>query len=222
MSAPVADVAAAAAATATAAACAAATARRAVAERGPRRPAFVAWTAAFLVYVVAAAALLAGAALGWDAATFRVYYLAGGILVVAYLAVGQLLVLAPGARPPRLAAASLLFLTFAAAAATLVAEVDEAQLARAGAAPPNDALDGFWAAFMAIALNSAGTVVLLVGSVVSARRRRDPGPLLVAAGVAVIALTASATRFDVYSVFALGQAAGLLLILAGLVARRRA
>ena len=63
-------------------------------------------------------------------------------------------------------------------------------------------------------------VVLLVGSVASARRRRDPRPLLVAAGVAVVALASTATRLDVYALFALGQAAGIVLILLGLVWRR--
>jgi hypothetical protein len=74
---------------------------------------------------------------------------------------------------------------------------------------------------MAIALNSAGTVVLLAGSLLSARRRRDPRPLLVAAGVAVIALASSATRLGSYTLFALAQAAGVTLILLGLVTRRR-
>jgi len=72
----------------------------------------------------------------------------------------------------------------------------------------------------AIVLNSAGTVVLLVGSIASARRRRDPRPLLVAAGVAVIAAASTATRAGSYAAFALGQAAGITLILLGLVTRR--
>jgi hypothetical protein len=74
---------------------------------------------------------------------------------------------------------------------------------------------------MAIALNSAGTLVLLVGSILSARRRRDPRLLLVAAGVGVIALASSATRLGSYTLFALAQAAGVTLILLGLVTRRR-
>ena len=137
------------------------------------------------------------------------------MLVVAYLAVGELLLVLPGRTVTRMAAATMLFLTFAAAAAVLAARVDGGELARAGATPPNDALEGPWPAVMAIGLNSAGTVVLLAGSLLSARRRRDPRPLLVAAGVAVIALASTATRLGSYTLFALGQAAGVTLILLG-------
>jgi len=194
-------------------------ARRAAA-RNPRRPAFIAWTIGFALFTVAAAALWLGAANGWTDAVFRVYYLTGGILVVAYLAVAELLLVLPGRRVTRMAAATMLFVTFAAVAAVLAARVDAAALASAGATPPNDALEGTWPKVMAIALNSVGTVVLLVGSVASARSRRDPRPLLVAAGVAVIAVASTATRAGSYAAFALGQAAGITLILLGLVTRR--
>ena len=213
------QTAAAAAATAVALACTAIAVRRALAS-GPRRPAFVAWAVGFALFTTAAAALWLGAASGWSDAPFRIYYLTGGVLVVAYLAVGELLLVLPGRTVTRLAAATMLFLTFAAVAAVLAARVDGAELARAGATPPNDALEGPWPKVMAIALNSAGTVVLLAGSLLSARRRRDPRPLLVAAGVAVIAVASTATRAGSYAAFALGQAAGVSLILLGLVTRR--
>jgi hypothetical protein len=102
----------------------------------------------------------------------------------------------------------------------LAAQVDLAELARAGATPPNGAMGGPWTTILAAVLNTVGTLVLLIGSIASARRRRDPRPLLVAAGVAVIALASTATRLDVYALFALGQALGIVLILAGLVWRR--
>ena len=187
------QTAAAAAATAVAAACTAIAARRAIAP-SPRRPAFIAWTVGFALFTAAAAALWLGAANGWTAGPFRVYYLTGGVLVVGLPRRRR----APARASPhtvtRMAAATMLFLTFAAAAAVLAARVDGAELARAGATPPNDALEGTWPKVMAIGLNSVGTVVLLVGSIASARRRRDPRPLLVAAGVAVIATASTATR----------------------------
>jgi hypothetical protein len=102
----------------------------------------------------------------------------------------------------------------------LAARVDTAALARAGATPPNGALIGPWPAVMAIALNASGTIVLLVGTIASARRRRDPRPLLVAAGVGVIAAGSSATRIGSYTAFALAQAVGAGLILLGLITRR--
>jgi hypothetical protein len=186
-----------------------------------RRAPLIAWTIGFALFTAASLALLDGAARGWTAAPFRVYYLTGGVLVVAYQAVGDLLLVLPGRTVTRLAAATMLFLTFAATAAVLAARIDAGELARAGATPPNGALKGPWPTVMAIALNSSGTLVLLAGSILSARRRRDPRPLLVAAGVLVIALASTATRLGSYTLFALAQAAGVTLILLGLVTRRR-
>jgi len=147
------QTAAAAAATAVAAVCTVIAARRAAAPN-PRRPAFIAWTIGFALFTVAAAALWLGAANGWTDAVFRVDYLTGGILVVAYLAVGELLLVLPGRRVTRMAAATMLFVTFAAVAAVLAARVDAAALARAGATPPNDALEGTWPKVMAIACHA--------------------------------------------------------------------
>ena len=66
---------------------------------------------------------------------FRLYYLTGGILVVAYLAVGELLLVLPGRRVARVTAATMLFLTFAAISGVLAAQVDDqARLGRGGAA----------------------------------------------------------------------------------------
>jgi hypothetical protein len=186
-----------------------------------RQAPLIAWTIGFALFTTASLALLDGAARGWTAVPFRIYYLTGGVLVVAYLAVGEMLLVLPGRTVTRLTAATMLFLTFAATAAVLAARIDTGELARAGATPPNGALQGPWPTVMAIALNSAGTLVLLAGSILSARRRHDPRPLLVAAGVLVIALASTATRLGSYTLFVLAQAAGVTLILLGLVTRRR-
>ncbi len=186
-----------------------------------RQAPLIAWTIGFALFTTASLALLYGAARGWSAVPFRIYYLTGGVLVVAYLAVGEMLLVLPGRTVTRLTAATMLFLTFAATAAVLAARIDAGELARAGATPPNGAIKGPWTTVMAIGLNTAGTLVLLTGSILSARRRRDPRPLLVAAGVLVIALASTATRLGSYTLFALAQAAGVTLILLGLVTRRR-
>jgi hypothetical protein len=189
--------------------------------RRPGRPApLIAWAIGFALFTVATGCLWYGAWQGWSEGVFKLYYLTGGILVVPYLAVGELLLVAPGRRATRLVTATMLWVTFAATAAVLAADVNQAELARAGATPPNGAMGGPWTTILAAALNTAGTIVLLAGSLMSARRRRDPRPLLVAAGVAVIALASTATRVDVYALFALGQALGIVLILIGLVWRR--
>ena len=189
--------------------------------RRPSRPApLIAWLIGFSLFTIATGCLWYGAREGWTEGVFRLYYLTGAILVVPYLAVGELLLVAPGRRATRLVVATMLWVTFASTAAVLAAQVDPAELARAGATPPNGAMGGPWTTILAAALNTAGTLVLLTGSIASARRRHDPRPLLVAAGVAVIALASTATRLDVYALFALGQALGIVLILAGLVWRR--
>jgi hypothetical protein len=185
-----------------------------------RRAPLIAWTIGFGLFTAAAGALWYGAAEGWTQAPFRIYYLTGGVLVVAYLAVGELLLVLPGRRVTRMAAATMLFLTFAAAAAVLAARVDAGDLHRAGATPPNDALVGPWPKAMAILLNSLGTLVLLAGSLRSAWQRRDPRPLMVAVGVGVIAAASTATRLGSYTLFAAAQAVGTVLILLGLVTRR--
>jgi hypothetical protein len=215
-----AQTAAAAAAALVSVACTCVVGARAARRTGPARPALLAWTAGFTLFTAATGALWYGAWQGWSDHVFRLYYLTGGILVVAVLALGELLLVAPGRRVTRLAVATMLWIGFASTAAVLAADVDASKLAAAGATPPNGAMGGPWTTILAAVLNTVGTVVLIAGSVASARRRRDPRPLLVAAGVAVIALASTATRLDVYALFALGQALGIALILAGLVWRR--
>src|SRR5579862_2221136 len=55
-----------------------------------RRRRFV-WAAGLLTYAAAAAALAWGTAHGWDTRSFRVYYLAGGLLTAPLLGAGSLL-----------------------------------------------------------------------------------------------------------------------------------
>src|SRR5262245_19262572 len=54
-------------------------------------PELLVWAASLFAYALAAAALAAGAAGGWHNATFRIYYLFGGLLTVPLLGVGSLL-----------------------------------------------------------------------------------------------------------------------------------
>ena len=59
--------------------------------RETRRPELAAWAASLGAYALAAAALAWGAAHGWDARSFRVYYLFGGLLTAPLLGAGSLL-----------------------------------------------------------------------------------------------------------------------------------
>ncbi len=57
--------------------------------RRKRSPELTAWAASLVAYAAASAALAAGAAGGWHDATFRVYYLFGGLLTAPLLGVGS-------------------------------------------------------------------------------------------------------------------------------------
>jgi hypothetical protein len=58
------------------------------------RPDKIAWTAAFLLFAAAAACEVIGDLAHWTPALARVYYLTGAVLVVGYLALGELYLLA--------------------------------------------------------------------------------------------------------------------------------
>lgn len=81
------DVVSAAAAAAVAAVFTVALVRRYVA-RGRTNPALLSWAVSLAMFALASAALALGAGAGWTGATFRVFYLFGGVLVVPWLAVG--------------------------------------------------------------------------------------------------------------------------------------
>ena len=59
--------------------------------RRERSPELTAWAASLVAYAAAVGRLAAGAAGGWHDATFRVYYLFGGLLTAPLLGVGSLL-----------------------------------------------------------------------------------------------------------------------------------
>jgi hypothetical protein len=61
-----------------------------------RAPHQLAWTIALAMFVAAAAACALGLSTGWDPGTYRVFYCFGAILNVVWLALGTLLLLAPG------------------------------------------------------------------------------------------------------------------------------
>jgi hypothetical protein len=53
------------------------------------------WGAGFLLFAAAAASEALGQRLGWSPALYRTYYLAGGVLTVAYLGAGSAWLLLP-------------------------------------------------------------------------------------------------------------------------------
>src|SRR5262249_39684958 len=70
-----------------------ATAKRAAEGRGPHQ---LSWAISLVCFAAASAALALGASTGWDPGTFRVFYLAGAILSVPWLALGTVFLLFGG------------------------------------------------------------------------------------------------------------------------------
>lgn len=136
----------------------------------------VAWGLGLLAYAVASAALAWGAAHGWDATSFRVYYLAGGLLTAPLLGVGSLgLAGRSWAAPVGLVYAGL------AAGVALAMPVHGAF---AGGIPAAGDHLGWLPRAVAIAGNSLGTLAVVAVALLTIRRR-PLGNVFLLAGVAV-------------------------------------
>jgi hypothetical protein len=107
--------------------------------------------------------------------------------------------------------------TAAAVTAILLAPVDAGILARApdGRPPANGALGGH-AFLWAVTLNSAGTLALVGGSLLSiVRRQRVRANLWIASGALVVALGTGLSRTGAYSLVYLGELMGIALMFTG-------
>jgi hypothetical protein len=174
------------------------------------------WAAGFGLFAVAAACEAVAHRAGWTPGLFRAYYLAGGVLTVAYLGAGSAWLLLPK-RLRDAVAGGLAVATVAAVAAVLLAPVDGAALAAApaGSPPANHALGGH-AFLWAIALNSLGTLFLVGGSLYSiVRRQRVRANCWIAAGAIVVALSTGLSRAGDYSLVYAGELVGIALMFSG-------
>ena len=181
--------------------------------RATGRPELLAWGAAVLCFSVASGALAWGAAWGWNAAAFRVYYLFGGMLTAALLGVGSLLLVGRRwAAPVGLAYAGLA--TGLVLAVPLTAAVGGQAIPGAG-----EHLEFVPVRLAAMLGNVLGTVAV-VAVAAATLRRRPLGNALIVAGVAVAALGSW-----LFGIGVVGTAASLLLaavlLYAGFVARPR-
>jgi len=174
------------------------------------------WAGGFALFAVAAAAEAAAQRAGWSEELFRTYYLAGGVLAVAYLGAGSAWLLLP--RRGRDALAGALAVATAAALITVaLAPVDSQLLAATphSRPPENGALAGH-AFLWAIALNSFGTVFLVGGSLYSIlRRQRVRANLWIGGGALVVALATGLSRAGNYSFVYVGELLGIALMFSG-------
>ena len=205
-----------------AALCAAFVAWDALRRPSPER---VSWTAAFLLFTAAAVCEVVGAAIGWTPTLVRTYYLAGAVLVVGVLALGELYLLLPGRMPAISPGVSLLIVAVA-ATAVWSAPIDSARLPALGWR----ALErGPFLVALAATINAGGTIVLAGGALYSAWKlrasggsgRRAAGCVLIAVGTVAVALGGTLTRLGRPEYLYLTMAVGIAIIFAGIMLTRQ-
>jgi hypothetical protein len=187
--------------------------------RKRRSPELAAWAAALAAYAVAAGALAWGAAAGWNAPAFRLYYLGGALLTAALLGSGSLLLTGR-----RWVAPVAFVYTGLAVGVVLAVPLDGGRLSGTDVPEAQAVLELWPARSLAIVGNSLGTLAVVVVAVASFRRR-PLGNALILAGVGVAALGSGLAGLGVGALAPILAAAALLLY-AGFVlptdaARRR-
>jgi hypothetical protein len=181
--------------------------------RARRAPELLAWSGALFAYAVAAAALAWGAAHGWDARAFRVYYLFGGLLTAPLLGAGSLLIWRRRWAGP----VALVYVGLAVGIALAVpvhgvfsgSDIPAAQ----------DHLDFVPARLVAVAANTLGTLAVVVVAAATFRRR-PLGNALIVLGVAVAAAGTALAGLGVAGTAGFALAA-VLALYAGFVAPSR-
>ena len=183
-----------------------------------RRPsgALALWAVGFVLFATAAACEAVAQRAGWSPALFRTYYLAGGVLTVAFLGGGSAWLLLPK-RGRDAFLGSLLVATVAAAVTVALAPVSQTVLAATahGRPPANSALGGH-AFLWAIALNSVGSAFLIGGSLYSILRRQRVRPnVWIGGGALVVALATGLSRAGSYNLVYAGELVGIALMFSG-------
>ena len=148
-----------------------------------RKPYQATWAVALAMFAVAALFETAGEAFGWSDATYKGYYLFGGMLNVGWLGLGSLLLLI-SSHAGRIATIAMVVVSTVALVSVLFAHTDP-QLLRAQV-PARGAIDvPFW---LPLITNLGGSLLLIGGAAWSAwmaARAGAPGNRVV--GLAVLA-----------------------------------
>ena len=187
-----------------------------------RRPQDASWTAALLLFAVAAFALLAGASAGWSAVPFKVFYAIGAVANVPILALGTVYLMASRPVANRIAAVTVTLSAFAVGvvvASPITGEFVSGQL------PQGSAVFGPGPRIAAAVASSVGALVIMVGSAVSAVRlfalggAKDQGAwgnVSIVAGALVLSSGGVLNSvFDAMTGFAVTLVVGVVLIFAG-------
>lgn len=181
------------------------------------RPHELAWSVSLALFSLASAALAAGAALGWDPVTFRLFYLFGAIVNVPFLALGTVYLLAPRRRADLCAVGVTVFAAFAAgvvAVAPFTAALPRHELAR------GSEVFGPLPRILAASASGVGAVVVVAGAVWSAARVRRArvvvANLLIALGTLITGASGLLNSvLDEMTGFAVALVAGITVLFAG-------
>ena len=193
-----------------------------------RKPYQAIWALALAMFAAAALFETAGEALGWSDATYKGYYLFGGILNVGWLGLGSLLLLT-SPRVGKYAIIGMAVISVVGLALVLAAHTDSALLK--AQVPARGAIDV--PAVLPLITNLGGSLLLVGGAAWSAwkaaragaPRNRVLGLAILAAGAFVIAGGHSyAQTRGVYIAQPISEAIGIVAMFSGYVvveARRR-
>lgn len=148
--------------------------------RARRAPELLAWGGSLFAYALATAALAWGAAAGWDARSFRVYYLFGALLTAPLLGAGSLLLW-------RRRWAGPLALVYTGFAVGLMAGIHVHGVFSGNTIPAAQDHLGLAARLPAIVANAAGTAAVVVVALATFRGR-PRGNALILLGTALAAV----------------------------------
>jgi hypothetical protein len=157
-----------------------------------RRPHEQAWAVAMGLFVAGALSVVWGVGVGWNSLSFRLYYLFGAVLNVAWLAFGQILISFPGARRVERVRGGLIAVSTFAAGIVLAEPLRESIMP--GQLPKGDEVFGPGPRILAAVGSGAGALIVFVGTVASTvallrtRRSGAVGAGAQAGGTALIAL----------------------------------
>lgn len=183
-----------------------------------RRRHELAWSGALALFVIAAAALAAGAGIGWDGPIFRIFYLFGAILNVPFLALGTVYLLWGRRTGDRVALA--LGLAGAFAVGVVVTAPFTGPIPR-HTLVQGSAVFGVLPRILAGVASAGGALVILGGAVWSIVRQRRTllSNGLIAVGTLILGASGVFNSvFDAMSAFAIALLVGITVIFAGFLA----
>jgi hypothetical protein len=199
-----------------------------------RRAHEAAWTVSLVLFALGSAALWWAEARGWSRASFRVFYLAGAILNVPWLALGTVYLLGGRALGDRVRA-WLIGLSGAAVGVTLVAPMKWADVEGSAMPQGSELFDAAPRAFAAVG-SGVAALVIIVGALwsvarsirgrvpalagatrqISNVRRHTVANVLIAVGTLVLSASGSfAGRLGEDRAFAVTLVVGVVILFAG-------